>query len=107
MSLYENLAAGVVTFVPDVPLRTSLQHFNEFQLPEGVTPPWFLVDWYAPYFAPYLIKFSSVDHLVELLETTDFEAQRQRQYEFMTAHEQRTLEQWREVMFDGRERRGG
>ena len=102
MSFYENLAAGVVMFVPDVPLLKVLESYKEFYIPEEWTAdniPWHLVEWYTPYFDPVVIKFSSAEHLQQLIMTTDFEVQRGRVLEFMAGHEKRVLEQWRRVLY--------
>jgi hypothetical protein len=104
MSLYENLAAGVVIFVPSFEILKTFGSFSEeFYLPDEVSVdeiPWELVEWYSPYFDEVIIKFYSAKHLKELLETTNFQEVSTRAIKFMEENEERVLKQWKEIIFD-------
>jgi hypothetical protein len=103
MSLYENLAAGVVIFVPSLEILKLFGSFShELFLPDDFSLEkinWDLVEWYSPYFDEVIIKFYSAKHLKELLETTDFEAASDRAVKFMEENEKKVMKQWKEIIF--------
>ena len=112
MSMYENLAAGVVMLVPSLSFYRSfapalVQHgvgifLEDLDALENDPLGWAATEWWGPYFADILVHFDSWEHLKQLLSGSgEFEFQHHKQVtkEFMTLHTRYALSQWSDLLW--------
>ncbi len=104
MGFFENLRAGVVYLLPTVRFFEEIvdsdpgyDYWGKDLLHERYGPHGNWAEWWRPEFKDALLFYDSWEEVPKLLETVDFDKQREKAIAFMTQFEKTTLDQWREI----------
>ncbi len=96
LALFENWANGLIYFIPSKKFLLQLAKRRQFFW----TPPFsakYIGDseWYHPDFKQLFVYFDSWEDLVKKVETTDYQAKRERILQASKEHHEKTIEKWR------------